>query len=108
MVMVQMANDVRVGRIRSRRLFQLSRKTCNNSGRDESTEEHLQARKKYICHPHGTVSPAMAMPEPCVPPMSETMVSNHISTPCMESHETIHHTKCAIYEMWDHSPRVLL
>ena len=39
---------------------------------------------------------AMAMPEPCVPPMPETMVSNHISTPCTESHETIHDTRCTI------------
>ena len=98
-VTLQMANDVHVGRIRSKRLFQLSRKTCDVSERDESTEEKLRARKLYIYHPHGTVSPAMAMPEPCVPHMPETIVSNHISTPCMKSHETIHDTKCAIYEI---------
>ena len=37
------------------------RKECNYSERDGSTEEQLQVRKQYLCHTHGTMSPAIAM-----------------------------------------------
>ena len=40
----------------------VGKKLCNDSQRDESNEEQLQCRKQYICTPHGTLSPAMAMP----------------------------------------------
>ena len=62
--MMQKDNDVSIGRVRSSRLLQLSRKNCNDPERDESTEEPLEAtRKQYICFRHGTLSLAMAMPE---------------------------------------------
>ena len=60
-VLYGMANDVCVGRIRSRR-FQCSReKSCNDSERDESTEEQLQWQRQYICTPRSALSLAMAM-----------------------------------------------
>ena len=62
--MMQKANGMCVGRVRSSRLFQLLRKDCNDSERDESTEEPLQAVKKQcICLRHSTLSLTMAMPE---------------------------------------------
>ena len=56
-----------------------AKKVCNDSERDESTEEQLQCNEQYKCTPHGTPSPpspamamAMAMPEhpyPCMKPL---------------------------------------
>ena len=36
-------------------------KQCNDSERDDSTEEQMQLRKQYLCHPHDTVCPAIAI-----------------------------------------------
>ena len=37
------------------------RKECNDSERDASTEEQVQvSSRQYLCHSHGTVSPAIA------------------------------------------------
>ena len=50
----------------------MGEKGCNDSERDESTEEQLQCKKQYIDTPHSTLSPVIAMghghacaPNPC-------------------------------------------
>ena len=51
---------------------------------DSSTEEQLQFRKQYTCSPHGTLSPATAMPahrilEPwCFEAMHEATGTNNV------------------------------
>ena len=54
-----MANDVCVGRLRSRRLLGGTKKRCNCSERDESTEEQLQCKQQYIYTLLGTLFLAM-------------------------------------------------
>ena len=60
-MVLRMANDVCVGRLRSRRLLDGTKKRCNGSERDESTEEQLQCKKQYIYTLPGTLFLVMAM-----------------------------------------------
>ena len=71
LMVIRKANDV-CRKTMEQTIIGATQDRCNDSERDESTEEQLQYKRQSVCSPHGTLSPAMVMsqslaraPSPC-------------------------------------------